>query len=332
MNKKLIWTAALILAAGCGSVDPDEPGALVPGTVDDDASLPYVEINGTRLHATTFGDSANPMIVVLHGGPGADYRSLLPLRVLADDGYYVIFWDQRGAGLSRRHDASDITLEAYRDDLRLLIDHYTSSANQPIAFIGHSWGAMYATMFVNEFGDLDGRIRGAVLSEPGAFTKKQLDAYFERLFGSVAFVGEQLNDMTWSGQFITAREHARADYLGMVQSAGGFPAEHHDPDNPSPQFRMGAIAQKRLLAIAERDGFDWTTNLGGFTKKVLFLRGSLNEAMPLSHQMELASSYPDAEVVTIEGVGHDMIWERTDEYLNYVRQYFAAIGFGGGIQ
>ena len=73
----------------------------VAATVVDDASLPQIEINGVRLHAETYGDPSNPVIIVLHGGPGGDYRSQLGARSLADTNF-VVFYDQRGAGLSER--------------------------------------------------------------------------------------------------------------------------------------------------------------------------------------------------------------------------------------
>lgn len=111
--------------------------------------------------------------MVLHGGPGVDYRSLLPLQALGADGYRVVFWDQRGAGLSKRHDAASYTMDGYLEDLRLVIEHYTVTPGQPLVLIGHSWGAMYATWFIDEHGDYGGRVRGAVLSEPGGFTKAQ---------------------------------------------------------------------------------------------------------------------------------------------------------------
>ncbi len=50
--------------------------------------------------------------------------------------------------------------------------------------------------------------------------------------------------------------------------------------------------------------------------------------MPLEHQQELAGAYPDAQTVTLPGVGHEMIWERPDEYLAHARAYLAEIDFG----
>jgi len=88
----------------CETTEFGEPETLVPLTVIDDATLPSVMINGSLLHSEAFGNPTDPMIVTIHGGPGVDYRSILNFKDLADDGYYVVFYDQRGSGLSERHD------------------------------------------------------------------------------------------------------------------------------------------------------------------------------------------------------------------------------------
>ena len=295
----------------------------MPKTVADDPSLPAIDIADTRLHAEAFGAPDDPVVLVLHGGPGSDYRGLVPLKALADDGYRVAFWDQRGTGLSQRHDADDITLDTYLEDLRLVIEHY--APERPIVFIGQSWGAMYVTAFINQYGDYNGRIKGAILTEPGAFTDKQLTAFIKRLMGSVSLVGEPVNDAFWAGQFLSPADHERADYQGSLMALHGPPAEHRDPNNPTPMWRFGAVAHGKLLADAKK-GFDWTTNLDAFPHKVLFLRGDLNEAATLESQQELAASYPNAELKTIEDVGHHMIWERSDDYLTHARAYLREIG------
>jgi proline iminopeptidase len=318
------------LTACADLLDPDEPGNLVPRTVAEDPSLPRIQIAGTLLHAEAFGDPTDPIVLVLHGGPGADYRNLLALQALAGDGYYVVFWDQRGAGLSQRHNARTYSLDLYLEDLRLVIEHYTSVPDQPIVFIGHSWGAMYATWFINEYGDYGGRVRGAILSEPGAFTKRQLDRYTDDLVGSLDFFGEHVNDALWLFQFMSPADHARADYMAMVQTADGIPAEHLDKRNPYPSWRAGAVVNAKLFDLVDKHGFDWTTNLTAYDRPVLFLRGELHDAMPLAHQQELASSYSDATIITMPGVGHEMIWERPAEYLGHTRAYFQQIGFAGG--
>jgi proline iminopeptidase len=313
-----------MLVVGCMS--PDDPGNLVPKTVDDDPTLPFIEVNGTRLHAETFGDPKAPMIVFLHGGPGGDYRGYLPYRVLADEGYYTVFWDNRGAGLSRRHPRSSYSAwGTYLEDLRQVVEHFTTSSKQPIVFIGHSWGAMYATWFINEYGDYGGRVAGAVLTEPGAFTSSDLKAYMSRFFPPWGVTSEEMNDVLWADQFISKTSQERADYLLQIGDLTGFPSEHNDPNNPLPRWRLGAVVQAQLTKLAATEGFDWTTHLGDFKPKVLFLRGELNENLPLENQQEKASHYAHAEIVTIPGVGHQQMWERQDECLAQIRKYLAEV-------
>jgi proline iminopeptidase len=318
-----LWIVGVTLIAGC--LDPGEPGRLVPRTVDEDPSLPAIEVADTRLHAEAFGDPTAPMIVVLHGGPGGDYEGLEPMNALADDGYYVVQWDQRGAGLSRRHDADSYAMNTYLEDLRLVIEHFSSSDAQPVVLLGHSWGAMYAAWFINEHGDYDGRIAGAVLSEPGAFTDDGLEDYLANLFPPWGFTSEELNDVAWADQVVTPGDHERADYTFMIKVLSGLPSEHNDPDNPVPSWRKGAVVNARLLEIGLDQGFDWTTHLAEFPHPVLFLRGELNENMPLEHQQELASHFTRAEVVTVPGAGHEVTWEKPDEFLGHVRDYLAEV-------
>lgn len=61
-------------------------------TVDLDESLPSITLNGYKFHAETMGSADDPVIIVLHGGPGGDYRNLLPVAPLSDE-YYLVFYD-----------------------------------------------------------------------------------------------------------------------------------------------------------------------------------------------------------------------------------------------
>jgi proline iminopeptidase len=65
---------------------------VVAETVEQDSSIPHITLEGATFHAETYGDPENPVVIVVHGGPGGDYRSLLSLQALADQ-YFVVFYD-----------------------------------------------------------------------------------------------------------------------------------------------------------------------------------------------------------------------------------------------
>ena len=124
----MLYSAVVVLSIFFLSCENDNEidgvGKLVPKTVDQDASLPSIFVNGTQLHAQTFGNPNNPMLIFLHGGPGSDYRNGLNVQQLANEGYYVIFYDQRGSGLSKRHDKNTYSIQLVLDDLTEVIKYY----------------------------------------------------------------------------------------------------------------------------------------------------------------------------------------------------------------
>jgi hypothetical protein len=44
----------------------------VAKTVAQDPSVPHITIDGVTFHAQTFGDPANPVVLAIHSGSGAD--------------------------------------------------------------------------------------------------------------------------------------------------------------------------------------------------------------------------------------------------------------------
>lgn len=304
----------LVLAASACTADYD---SLVPPTVDQDRSLPAVELNGTRLHLSTHGKVGDPLVVLLHGGPGGDHRSMTRLTTLADDGFFVVQWDQRGSGLSRRHECGEVDAARYLGDLEALIDRY-APAGAPVLLLGHSWGAMYATWYIDTH---PSRVTSAVLLEPGGFTAGEVGAYFQRMI-SHGLLGEAQNDALFAGRFLTADDHARADLLAASLFLSASDAFGKSAADPEPFFRAGGVAARCLPASA--GDFDWTTHLPAYRREVLFVHGDQNALIRREHQEALAAHYPRARLVGLTGAGHDLQWVKAREIRVLARDHFRA--------
>ncbi len=321
----IVAAAAAVLFSACDILEPEEHGRLVPKTVEEDPSLPSIAVNGTLLHAETFGDPNNPMIVVLHGGPGGDYRSMLKCAAFADDGFFVVFYDQRGCGLSKRHnrdiyDSRGISVPV--DDLDAVIRHYRAPG-QKVVLLGLSWGAMLATAFIDEHpNDID----GAILLEPGGFTWPDTEEYLKR-WQTIDIFDETVNDRVFVDQIITGSEHEKLDYKAAIQGA----AEYADGnklglDGPSPFWRMGAVYAMSALDYATEHSFDFTTHLQQFAPTVLFGYSERNEAYGRSHAELVSSAYPSVQLIEVPGTGHNITYAGWESfypmalaYLNTVR-------------
>jgi proline iminopeptidase len=322
--------ALLMMAAGlaaCDVHDPSEAGNLVPKTVDEDPTIPSIALAGTVFHYETFGDPSKPAIIFLHGGPGTDYRELLILNnrydgyALTDD-HFVVFWDQRGTGLSRRHDCGVYTLDRMDADLDALVERV--SPGRPVILIGHSWGGMYATLYINHHPE---KVAGAVLMEPGPLNAAMFDAIIGDLY-DLDVTSEWLNDDIWEGQLLTADDHARADYLRLLGMKEGQPKFHQDEVHPSPVWRLGAVANRCVMKAGMKDGepvYDFTDHLAAYTTPVRFIASSMNEVIGAAFQERQLSFYPSADLVTIQDAGHDMQWTHPAETFAAIRSYLSTL-------
>ena len=300
-----IISIATIIAmlSSCETLEFEEPGNLVPLTVVENPILPSISVNNTLLHAQTFGNPGDPMIVVLHGGPGADYRSILNCQGFANDGYYVVFYDQRGSGLSQRHDAEIYTMQKHIDDLEAVINHFRQGPDQQLILMGHSWGAMLATAYVNDYPD---RIDGLVLMEPGGFTWEVTRDYISRSRVLNLFA-EETSDYVYLDQIISSDEHNALDYKSDLRLAPIFAEGNITGDQgPYPYWRSGSVCATATQNYAEENSFDFTAGLDLYTTRVLFVYSEFNEAYGLEHAEEVSSAYPSVQLIEIKGTGHEI--------------------------
>lgn len=320
----IIWVC--IAFFGCSKDDffeLDEPGLLVPLTVDENPELPSINLNRTMLHSEAFGNPEDPMIVVIHGGPGADYRALLCSRDLVNEGYYVVFYDQRGSGLSQRHDADQFTVQMYIDELEAVIEYYRQSEDQKVILLTHSWGSMLATGYVNDYPEA---IDGLVLAEPGGFTFDQMQDYLSRS-NHFGLFEEATNDAIFPEQIFAGRsEHEILDYKALYFLAFEN-AEGNTIGNPGPYpfWRHGAVAQSASHEYVAEHGFDFTGNLGNYNQKVLFMYSEFNEAYGEDWADEVAAPFPNKEIQIVLGAGHEMFYFGWDDMYPKVLSYLDEI-------
>jgi proline iminopeptidase len=320
MNRIIYFIFLLLIASGCQKDFGD--GNLVPKTVDEDPSLPSISINMTMLHAETFGNSNDPMVVFLHGGPGADYRNAINVKELSLHGYFVVFYDQRGTGLSQRHNKNNFTVQVYLDDLTSLIEHYRTSPTQKVFLFGHSWGAMLAAAYINEYPD---RIDGAIFAEPGGLNKTLLDEYGETS-RKLELFAEATNDVLYAEQFLSRNQHEILDYKLGLQSPFSYTKGNNEGiEGPSPSWRNGAVSLNAMIDISENEGFDFTTKLSAYSKKVLFIYGENNKSYGEKFALKEASFFPNYELAQINDTGHEMIYFKWDNVLPVVLPYLNAL-------
>jgi len=95
----------------------------------------WVTDHGLRLSVWEWGDPGGPPLLLAHGGFdfAGTFDGFAPL--LADAGWRVVSWDQRGHG-----DSDHAVLYSWDSDVRDALAVLDSTTREPIPFVGHSKG------------------------------------------------------------------------------------------------------------------------------------------------------------------------------------------------
>ena len=133
----------LVLSPGRPRPVVDASGRIIPGSLSERI---VVEINGQQLGMIIqSADPANPVLLVLHGGPGLPTFFLNGTHPTGlEHDFTVVWWEQRGAGLSFQPDIppESMTLEQMIADTIAVADYLRTRFGQDrIMLLGHSWGS-----------------------------------------------------------------------------------------------------------------------------------------------------------------------------------------------
>lgn len=118
----------------------------------------YITLGGSRQYITLRGeDDRNPLMLFLHGGPGAPISCVSYVYQRELEGQLtVVNWDQRGSGRSYYEppSASPVTAEELLGDLHELIGHLRARfPERRLYLLGFSYGSALALKYLSRFPD-----------------------------------------------------------------------------------------------------------------------------------------------------------------------------------
>jgi len=123
------------------------------------AALERVSLGGAPQTILVRGrDRSAPVLLYLHGGPGAAHLPLARYYSSELESHFVVVhWDQRGAGAScAGTDLAELSLERIVDDAIELSEMLASrfGGGGRIVLLGHSWGSMVGVLAAQRRPDL----------------------------------------------------------------------------------------------------------------------------------------------------------------------------------
>lgn len=299
----------------------------VAKTIHYDESISYTQIEGYKFHTEVFGNPKSTPIIVVHGGPGGDSEYLKSLKGLSQD-YRVIFYDQRGNGLSPRVDKEHLTLESNLDDLHSIIQHFSSEGK--VKLIGHSWGGMLVAGYLSAHPE---KVSQAVIVEPG-----MLDPVSAKAFVANMKKSQSIYDMFALIRYITVYPfvskndgHEGFDYVMtklLNRNKPGAPYQCEGESMPPNIFKRGGYeAFSNMLKPVMDDPASFTYNL---TEGISEYHGDImlisSECSLLGFDFQLEYHMPKLPIQTVhmkaEGMGHNMLTLNAEWSLNVLGDFF----------
>jgi pimeloyl-ACP methyl ester carboxylesterase len=138
-----------------GRTEPfrDARGGVRSGSI---AEIARVKLGGLEQWTMIRGaDVGNPLLVMLHGGPGMpETRLWRHFNSALEEAFTVVYWEQRGAGksFSPRTPKETMTIGRFVSDLDELVDYARHKLGKEKAVIfGHSWGSALGTLYAARF-------------------------------------------------------------------------------------------------------------------------------------------------------------------------------------
>jgi proline iminopeptidase len=300
----------------------------VPRTVQFDSSLPSREINGYKYHMETFGSTDSTPLIVVHGGPGLDYKYLKPLKELSID-CQVIFYDQRGTGLSPRVDKKFLTIEQSLEDLHSIVQHFSNG--KKVKLIGHSWGATLVVGYLSKYPE---NISQAIIVEPfilypGAPVKEWVEKS-KSMMSNMASTWQIAKSMIYYPFVLKEDGQEGYEYIGTKLAGKNLPGPPYNcpgQDLPPNSFnRMGYEAYNTIIKpVMDNPGsmrYDFTNGIAAYHGDLLLLSGECSILGPAYQEKYAIPKLPPQTIhIKAANMGHHMITLNTDWTLQAIRKF-----------
>ena len=284
------------------------------------------------LYWCAYGPAGARRLLVLHGGPGADHRYLLPQMLALAEDHELVFYDQRGGGQSRTDDPSPITWQTHVEDLAAVANELGFDRPE---IVGYSWGGLLAMLYSLSArhtvpGSLfpvpsppDSRFPipySLALIDPAPITRKhreQFEAEFSRRQQGPVIQALR-TELAASG--LRERDPDAYRQRGFELSVAGYfadPARAHDL---TPFRVVGRVQQSVWSSLGD---FDLTSPLTHVAIPALIVHGR-EDPIPLESS-EVAARALGGRLVILEHCGHVPYVEQPQSLFGALRDFLSQI-------
>jgi pimeloyl-ACP methyl ester carboxylesterase len=287
-----------------------------------------VRVNGVELFVRRFGDSALPVLVVIHGGPTWDHGYLLPAVADLADVAHVVVFDLRGCGRSSRTPPVGVLPFAalqpdfLADDVAALVRHV---GVERADVLGFSYGGMVAMRVVDQHPAL---VRSVVLASTTAYRdfREELEASVDYQERGALCTEIEFDDPVLGSPDAPDGELSRAMAIGSA---------------PRNVWRLDRLDEWHLVLAGTRFTSDWNVPYasGGIRPAapddaprvlrkwggpVLLLQGAREMSFPIGVARRLHAEVPASMLVEVPEAAHMAHFDNPSVWLGAIREFLTS--------
>lgn len=250
-------------------------------------------------------------MVVLHGGPGADHRYLLPQMLHLAENHDVLFYDQRGGGRSRSNDNEPVTWQTHVEDLENIVSEFSL---EPLTLVGYSWGGLLAVLY-----SIQKNPKQLALIDPAPFARRyrlEFETAFRQRSQSPE-IQRMRGELEASGLRESDPE-AHKQRLFELSVAGYFA----HPENAKDLTPFRVIARTQQTVWDSLGDYDLFAQMKQVRCPTLIVHGR-DDPIPAASSMEGAKAM-NARLIMLDDCGHVPYVEQPAGLFAAVDEFLAA--------
>ena len=264
--------------------------------------------------ASEWGDSLNPLVIMLHGGGQTRHSWKGVAAKIANLGFHVIAHDLRGHGESFWDSDGDYTFDAHRDDLVKIIQQLGKKAN----LVGASLGGMISLSLaghVEESKHCSGLIMVDIGMRPNDEGSDRIVEFMRSGAKGFASVEEAADAV--SG-YLPHRERPK-DISGLKKNLrlkeDGRYYWHWDPLFLTDRTGMGEVREERFRQLEN--------SAKRIAVPTLLVQGALSDILTNKEKEEFLNAVPHAKFAEIQQATHMVVGDKNDIFAEAIVDFLS---------
>lgn len=273
-------------------------------------------INGEKIYCQTMGGGED--IVIVHGGPGLAHDYLVPhFKELADD-YRLIYYDQRGCGLSEplKKDEMHI-MDSLVNDLEGVRKAF---GLEKMNLAGQSFGALIAVNYAVKYPQ---NVKTLILLEPAPGSTEYIKAFSQAVYGRLSdWSKEKIKRIANSDEFTKYDPEAFTEFLRTRFKAyfkdttlvNKVYLDYFDTSRVEKFFASSKAVEPYFM------NYDLYGSMANINCPTLIIHGAL-DPVPAEAIEKMGSAIKGSELHIIPNSGHFVHIENPQEYFSLIRSF-----------